>query len=127
MTDEISDLGKQAADSAGAFGISAGRKLDDVRKDTGDALHATASTVRSTARKSSAAIDDLAKSAADGLDATATYVEDHELKDVYAGVRRFARQHLAGSVVTAAALGFLAGSALIRATHSCGSAASQRR
>jgi len=127
ITDAISDLGKQAADTAGTLSKSAGRKLDDARMETGDALHSTASSVRSTARKSSAAIDCLARDAADGLDATATYVEDHELKDVYAGLRRFARHHLAGSVVTAAALGFLAGSALSRATHTCRTAAAGQR
>jgi hypothetical protein len=35
-------------------------------------------------------------------------------------LRRFGRQHLTESLVAAAAIGFLAGAAMKRATHSCG-------
>ena len=119
LTETASDLAKQAIQSADDLSRSAGRKLDAARVETGDALHAAASSVRTTGRKSSAAIDNLATGAADRLDASASYVEDHDLRAVSLGLRRFARRHLTGSLVTAAAIGFLAGSALIRATHSC--------
>ena len=120
LTDTASELGKEARDSVEELGRSAARRLDQARDDTGDALHTAASSVRTTGRKGSEAIDNLATGAADQLDATASYVEDHDLKDVVTGLRKFARRHLTGSLVVAAAFGFLAGSAISKATHSCG-------
>jgi ElaB/YqjD/DUF883 family membrane-anchored ribosome-binding protein len=119
LTETASELGKEARESVEELARSAGKRLDQARDDTGDALHAAASSVRSTGRQGSAAIDNLATGAADRLDATASYVEDHDLRDVFNGLRRFARRHLTGSLVVAAAVGFLAGSAICRATHSC--------
>ena len=119
LTDTASELGKEARESVEEFGRSAGRKVDQARDDTGDALHAAASSVRSTGRKSSEAIDNCSTRTADRLDATASYVEDHDLRDVFTGLRKFGRRHLTGSLVAAAALGFLAGSAISKATHSC--------
>lgn len=60
----------------------------------------------------SAAIDHLTTGAADRLDATASYVEDYELRDAFKGLRQFGRRHLTASLVVAAAIGFLAGTAL---------------
>ena len=119
LTETASELGKEARESMEDLGRSAGRKLDQARDDTGDALHAAASSVRKTGRKGSEAIDNLSTGAADRLDATASYVEDHDLRDVFTGLRKFGRRHLTGSLVAAAAFGFLAGSAINRATHSC--------
>ena len=119
FTDTASELGKEAKESVEELGRSAGRKLDQARDDTGDALHAAASSVRTTGRKGSEAIDNLATGAADRLDVTASYVEDHDLRDAFTGLRRFGQRHLTGSLVAAAAVGFLAGSAICRATHSC--------
>ena len=114
-----SELGKDAKESLEELGRSAGRKLDDARDETGGALHAAASSVRTTGRQGSEAIDNLATGTADRLDATASYIEDHDLRDAFTGLRRFARRHLTGCVLAAVAIGFLAGSALSRATHSC--------
>jgi len=118
FTETASELGKEARELE-ELGRAAGRKLDRVRDDTGDALHAAASSVRTTGRKGSEAIDNLATGTADRLDATASFVEDHDLTDVFNGLRGFGRRHLTGSLVAAAAFGFLAGSAISKATHSC--------
>jgi ElaB/YqjD/DUF883 family membrane-anchored ribosome-binding protein len=120
LTEQASDLGKDAKESMEELGRSASRKFDEARDETGDALHTAASSVRKTGRQSSEAIDNLAGTAADRLDATASYVEDLDLRDVFTGLRRFGRRHLTGCLVAAAAIGFLAGSALCRATHSRG-------
>ena len=119
LTDTAAELGKEARESVEELGRSAGRKLDQARDDTGDALHSAASSVRSTGRKSSEAIDNCSTRAANRLDATASYIEDHDLQDAFNGLRKFARRHMTGSLVAAAAVGFLAGSAICRATHSC--------
>jgi ABC-type transporter Mla subunit MlaD len=119
LTDAASELGKDARESLEELGRSAGRKLDDARDETAGALHSAASSVRRTGRRSSAAIDTLAAGAADRLDATGSYIDNHDLQDAFNGLRKFGRRHLAGSLVFAAAIGFLAGAALSRLAHSC--------
>jgi ABC-type transporter Mla subunit MlaD len=122
VTETASEVGKEANESIEELVRSAGRRLDEARDETGDALHAAASSVRTTGRQSSEAIDDLATGAADRLDATASYIEDLDLRDAVTGLRRFGRRHLTGCLLAAAAIGFLAGSALCRATHPRGRA-----
>jgi ElaB/YqjD/DUF883 family membrane-anchored ribosome-binding protein len=119
LTETASELGKEAKEPVEELGRTAGRRLEQARDDTGDALHAAASSVRSTGRKSSDAIDNCSTRTADRLDATASYIEDHDLKDVFDGLWKFGRRHLTGSLVAAAAFGFLAGSAISKATRSC--------
>ena len=119
VTDAASELGKDARESVEEFGRSAGKKLDDARNDTASALHTAASSVRSTGRQGSAAIDNVATGTADRLDNTASYLDNHELSDVVNGLRKFVRRHLTETIVFTAAIGFLAGAALNRATHSC--------
>jgi ABC-type transporter Mla subunit MlaD len=114
VTDAASELGKDAKETVDELGRSAGGKLDDARNQTGGALHAAAESVRKTGRQGPDAIDNLATGAADRLDATASYIEDHDLKEVFKGLRKFGRQHLTGSLVFAVAIGFLAGAALNR-------------
>jgi ABC-type transporter Mla subunit MlaD len=118
LTDAASELGEDAKESVEELGRSAGRRLDDAREDTADALHTAASSTRRTGRQGSEAIDNLAAGAADRLDATASYIEDHDLSDAFKDLRRFGRRHLTGSLVFAVAIGFLAGAALNRFTHS---------
>lgn len=101
----ITETAKEAKDSIEKLGRSAGRKLEEARDETGGALHTAASAVRTTANR---------------LDATASYIEDHDLKKVFTGLQKFGRRHLTGSLVAVAAIGFFAGSAFSRMTHSCG-------
>ena len=122
VTDTAAELGKQARESIEELGQSAGKKLDEARDETGGALHSAASSVRRAGRQGSAAVDNCSTRTADRLDATASYIEDHDLGDVFTSLKKFARRHLTGSLVAAVAIGFLAGSALSRVTHSCGKA-----
>ena len=122
VTETAAELGKQARESIEELGQSAGKKLDEARDETGGALHSAASSVRTTGRKSSEAIDNYSTRTADRLDATASYIENHDLGDAITGVRRFARRHLATSLMVAAGIGFVAGSALRVVTRSCGRA-----
>lgn len=119
VTETASELGKEARQSVEELSRSAGKRLDAVRTETGAALHTAASSVRATGRQGSEAIDNLATGAADRLDATASIVEDHDLRDALTGLRRFGRRHLTGSLLAAAAFGFLAGSAMRRSAHTC--------
>ena len=122
VTETAAELGQQARESLEDLSQSAGKKLDAARDETGGALHSAASSVRRAGREGSAAIDNCSTRTADRLDATASYIEDHDLGDAFTGLRRFARRHPTSSLVAAAAIGFLAGSALSRVTHSCGRA-----
>lgn len=109
----VTETAADVKESVQEFARSAGRKIDEAREGTGRSLHAAASSVRS----GSAAIDNVAAGAANKLDATGSFVENWELRSVFTGLRKFGRSHLAGTVMVAAAAGFLAGSALRRATH----------
>jgi hypothetical protein len=125
VTETASDFGKQTRESIEELGRSAGRKLDEAREEAGAALHSAASSVRGNGRDSSAAIRNCSTQTADRLDATASYVEDHDLGDAVDGLRRFARRHMTGAVVAAAALGVVAGAFLSSATHRCASESKQ--
>ena len=114
VAETASELGQEVKETVEEFGRSAGRKLDDAREGTGGALHAAASSVR----KGSEAIDNLATGAADRLDATASCIEDFKLKNVFTDLRKFGRNHLAGSLMLAGAIGFCVGSVFSRATRS---------
>jgi ElaB/YqjD/DUF883 family membrane-anchored ribosome-binding protein len=116
LTETASDLGNAAQHSVEDLARAAGGRLDEARDETGRALHAAASSVRTTGRQGSEALDHFAGGAADRLDATASYVENHDLRGM---LRRFGLRHPTKSLVIAAAVGFLAGSAIARATHSC--------
>lgn len=114
-----SGLGKDAKESVEELGRSAGRRMDEMRGETGAALHTAARSVRGAGLEGSEAIDDLAAGTADQLDATASFVENHDLRDAVTSLRMLAHRHLTGSLVAAAVIGLFAGSAIRRATHKC--------
>jgi ElaB/YqjD/DUF883 family membrane-anchored ribosome-binding protein len=120
LTDAASELGKDARESVEQLGRSAGKRMDMARDQTAGALYTAASSVRETGRQGSEAIDNLATGAADRLDATASFVDNHDLGDVFNGLRKFCHRHMTESLVVAAAIGLLVGAALHRAAHSCG-------
>jgi ElaB/YqjD/DUF883 family membrane-anchored ribosome-binding protein len=105
-------------DSVEELSRSAARKIDRGIDQTGSALHSAASSVREKGRQGSEAIDNLAAGTADRLDAAASYIEDHRAADVFGRVRSFAHRHPTRTLLVAAAIGFLAGTTITRATHS---------
>jgi ElaB/YqjD/DUF883 family membrane-anchored ribosome-binding protein len=112
---KVSEAKKQAED----LGRTAATKLDEVRNQTADALRTAASSVRSTGRQSSEIIDNCAANTADRLGATASYLEQHDVTGVASGFRQVVRRHPGSSLIVATAIGFFAGSAIRRMTHSC--------
>ncbi len=107
------ETSRDVKDSVGEFVHSASGRIDTVRDQTGDALHAAASSVR----RGSARIDVLAGDAAKRLDTTASFVEDADLKSLSAGLRRFGQNHLTFTLLVTAAAGVWAGLALSRGTR----------
>jgi len=122
LTETASQLGAKVSEAqarAEDFRRAAGKKLDEARNETAGALHTAASSVRTTARQGCEVIDGVATNAADKLDATASYVENHDLRGLVAGCRQLIRRYPTGSLMAATAIGFFAGSAVRRITHSC--------
>jgi len=113
VADTALELGQEVRDTVEEFSRTAGRKIQEAREGTGSALHSAADSVR----QGSKAIDNVAAGTASRLDATGSFVEDVSLKSVFGSLRKFGRSHLAETVIAAAAVGFLAGSALNRATR----------
>lgn len=107
MLQTAAETAHDVQDSVAEFGRTAGRKIEEARDQTSDALHGAASSVR----HGSAKIDVLAAGAASRLDATASFVKDTDLS---ASLRRFGRNHLTEVVIAAVAVGYLAGSAFHR-------------
>jgi len=101
------EMGKQVKESVVAFGETAATKAADVRDGAGQALHNAAWSVR----KGSAAID----TAANKLDSAGSYLESCSVKSAANRVSQFGRNHMTGSLIAAVAVGFLAGSYLVRA------------
>lgn len=108
VVDNTMEFGKETSESAQEFARAAGEKLEAARAGTGDALHRAASSVR----KSSAAIENVAAGAADRLDATASYVEGWSANKALRGAGEFARNHMSGFLIAAAAIGFYAGTSM---------------
>jgi hypothetical protein len=104
------DTGREVKDSVAEFVRSASGRIDTVRDQTGDALHAAAASVR----KGSARIDVMAGDAASRLDSTGSFVKDTDLKGLSSGVRRFGQSNLTLTVLVAAAAGLWVGLALGR-------------
>jgi ElaB/YqjD/DUF883 family membrane-anchored ribosome-binding protein len=107
LGEELSGTVEQVADLA----RSAGKKLDEARYETADALAGAACSVRTTGRQGSEAIDDLANSAASKLDSTAAYVRRHDTSDMLGDLQQLVRRHPASFLVGAAVVGFFLGSA----------------
>src|SRR5579872_3404911 len=120
LNETASQIGVKVAEAQGRaeeMSRAAGKALDDARNDTAGALHTAASSVRTSARQGCDVLDGVAARAAYKLDATASYVEDHDLRSLFAGCRHFIRRHPSESVILAATIGFFAGSAVRRITR----------
>jgi ElaB/YqjD/DUF883 family membrane-anchored ribosome-binding protein len=118
ITETALEFGKDAkesieklARSAEKLVRSASDSLDQRRDDTGDALHAAASSVRDAGRQSAKKISKITDGAAERIHGAASYIEKNDFRGMLTG---FASRHPAPSLVVAAAFGFFVGSALIR-------------
>ena len=112
VTDKASEIEADAKETVDELAEATARKLDEARASSGGALHSAASSVRAAGRMGSDTIGNLSTGAADRLDATGSYVEDRELKGMFADLRRFGRRHLTASMLAAIAVGFFAASAI---------------
>jgi len=98
-------------------------EVDDFTHETAGNLHAAASSIRKGGRQGSKAIEDLAKGAANTLDGAGSYIEKHDLKRAIGESRQIVRRYPVDLLVLAAGIGFVAGFAIRRVTHSCAKSA----
>jgi hypothetical protein len=118
----VAQLGARISDvkeTAGALARAAGKRLDEVRTGTADAIHSAASSVRSTVRNGAEAIDDFASDAAEKLESAVAHVEKHHLNHMPTGLRRAVRRYPASCLIAATAMGFLAATVFRAMTHTC--------
>jgi len=116
---EVKDSAEALAHAAGKRLDAAGRKLDDVRAGTADALHTAATTIRTTGKQSAGVISGLTSGTADKLDAAGNFLARQRLRKIPENLRGAVRRNPTGSVIVAAALGFLAATAFRAMTHTC--------
>jgi hypothetical protein len=122
LAETAAALGHEAKESIEELSRTTAETLDRAQDKTRGALHTAAASVRSTGRQGSEAIGQAATEAADRLDAGAAYLDEHDWRGVPTGVRKFAHRHLTGSLLAAAAIGFVAASAVRAMSRPCGRA-----
>ena len=115
LDEKASKLAEQVAD----FGRDAANIIDQARNETAGGLHAAASSIRRNVLEGSKVVDNLAESAATTLDEAGSFVKKHDLKRTLGESRHLVRRYPAESLALAAGVGFLAGIAIRRFTHTC--------
>jgi ElaB/YqjD/DUF883 family membrane-anchored ribosome-binding protein len=111
--DEKMSEGKEAVED---LARSTGEQLDQARRETADALHSAASSVRTTGCRGADAIGKAAAGTADKLDAAASFVQEHDVWSSLASLRRFGRRHPTTTLIAGLAVGMVAGSLVTRIT-----------
>jgi len=116
IKDAASLLGEKASDvkeQFEGFGRTAGRKFEGAQRETAEALHGAASSVRAAAHETSKAIDDLGDRAAASLESTSFSVRRFDASGMVTDLRNLVRRNPGPSMLMAVAAGFCAG-ALVR-------------
>lgn len=112
--DKLAGVASQAQDRINELGRTTGAALDDKRPAAADALHNTASGLRSTVATSGEAITRFAHTAADQIERTADYVRGKDSREMLSDAELLVRRSPLLSLAGALALGFLVGTWLRR-------------
>jgi len=119
LTDPIAEKASKLAEQVSGLGRDAAEVVDHARTETAGGLHAAASSIRRNVREGTKVVENLAESTAATLDQAGTFVKKHDLKRTVADSRQLVRRYPDESLAIAAGLGFLAGVAIRRLTHTC--------
>jgi uncharacterized protein YjbJ (UPF0337 family) len=106
--DQASETVGRAKDQAKGLGRKVRGKIEQSRTPAADRLEDAASVLHARAEKLPG-VETVARWAhgtADKMQATADYVRGHDMGDMMADVKTFARKHPGASLLTAAVLGF---------------------
>jgi hypothetical protein len=108
--EKIAEVGAQARE----MGRSAVEKLDQGRESAAEGLRSTADSLRSGAQTGTQGVTNLANRAADSMEQTAQYMREHDVRGMVGEMEKMVRRNPGPSLIAAAAVGFLLGTALRR-------------
>lgn len=109
MANQVKD---QVKDKVSQLGRAAAEKADEGRVGTADVLQGSASSLRSAGQSSSEAISGAAGSMAEKLESSARYLRENDFRGMMRDLEHVVRRNPTQSIVTAIAVGFLAGAAV---------------
>ena len=112
LKDKVSDLASDAKAKASELTSNTADAIDKGLHAAGDKLQATADSLRNTGTDGGSRLSDLSHTAASKLEATARYFQDYDTRDLMAQLEQTVRKNPGPSVIVAAAVGFLIGTAL---------------
>jgi ElaB/YqjD/DUF883 family membrane-anchored ribosome-binding protein len=112
--EKIAEVGAQAREKVGELGRTAVEKLEQGRQAAAGTLHSTAASIRTGAQSSTQGITDVANKTADTMEQTAQYLREHDVRGMLGDMKQVVRRNPGPSLIAAAAVGFLLGSALRR-------------
>jgi ElaB/YqjD/DUF883 family membrane-anchored ribosome-binding protein len=116
LKDRVEDFTARAKDKASQWTTTASETADQQRENAAAGLERAASTVHEKAARMPGGprAVNAAHRVADGMETTATYLREHNFADMRDDVINVCRRHPAQALLSAAALGFLLGSAIRR-------------
>ena len=116
LKDRVEDFTSRAKDKASQWTTTASETADQQRENAAAGLERAASTVHEKAARMPGGprAVNAAHRVADGMETTATYLREHNFADMRDDVINVCRRHPAQALLSAAALGFLLGSAIRR-------------
>lgn len=117
VKEKVSEAATQAREKAAELAKNAASAIDTGMHTAAHKLQDTASSLRSTGTSGSSRVTNVANRAADGLESTARYMQDYSTNDLVSGLEQMVRRNPGPSLVAAAAVGFLIGTALRREDH----------
>lgn len=112
VKERVSDMADQARDKASELGKNAADAIDSGRHTAAHKLQDTAASLRNTGASGGSTVSSVANRAADGLDAAGRYIQDHDPREVFTSLEQIVRRNPGPSLVAAAAVGFIIGTAL---------------
>jgi ElaB/YqjD/DUF883 family membrane-anchored ribosome-binding protein len=119
ITSSLDEKASKLAERVSDFGHEAADIVDHARNETAGGLHAAASSIRRNVREGARVVENLAESTAATLDEAGSYLKKHDLKRTLGDSRQLVRRYPGESLALAAGVGFLAGIAIRRLTHTC--------
>jgi ElaB/YqjD/DUF883 family membrane-anchored ribosome-binding protein len=116
LRDNVEDIASRAKDRANQWTKTASETLGQRRENAAAGLERAASTLHEKAASipGGPRTEKAAHRFADGMEATAAYLREHEFADMRDDLINVCRRHPTQALISAAAFGFLLGTAIKR-------------
>ena len=108
----VSEYAHDAKEKAAELTRNAEEKVNQKRQAAAEALQSTAGSLRNKAQSSGEALANFGSRTADRIQSTADYVRDHDMRGMMGDLEGVVRRNPGPSLIAAAALGFIIGSAM---------------